>query len=190
MKKIIKQLKVNNFLKKNFFIDENFPFSKYAIFTIKKSFLLKNILFLENFLLKIKEKIYKINPHIQIEWNKIENHLYENEIISNNKFNFSEKKIPRKLQNDFLKETNYFFFQSQMLKKYLSVKYKFWEKNIKGKSIKVGLLDSGIENSNIQCNLVENINFTNETNYDFTGHGTFLASVRIYYLLRSFVVRS
>jgi len=80
-------------------------------------------------------------------------------------------------QLDFLKNYDIFGFQDDLLKKFLSVKFKLWNENMKGQNIKVALFDSGIDNKHINCNLIENVNFTNEKNEDFTGHGTFLASV-------------
>ncbi len=85
--------------------------------------------------------------------------------------------ISKNIQIEFLKNYDIFNFQDQLLKKYLSVKFMFWNANMKGHKIKVALFDSGINNNLINCNLINSINFTNEENEDFTGHGTYLASV-------------
>jgi len=120
-----------------------------------------------------------------VEIDEIENFSYEmsddNKVL--NKKRNLENKIPKETQIEFLKNHEVFNLQDILLKNFLSVKYKFWENEMKGKDIKVGLLDSGVNNKNINCDLIESVNLTNEDNQDFTGHGTYLASVFYHILL-------
>lgn len=128
-------------------------------------------------------------PSHCIKINSIQNLVYEDS-------NKEEESLIRNLQFyknnqiEFLKSYDIFNIQHEMLRKYLSVKYKFWDSNMKGKNVKVALLDSGVDNRVIKCNLIKEINFTNEENEDYTGHGTYLASVNLYILYRSFVKKT
>lgn len=151
-----------------------------------------------NILMLIKNETLKLFPKSEIYLEKIKNSEYENKDNSSlhkppncKKLSFlsmlnNERMLSvRNAQNSFLKHFDIYKVQDHLLKDYLSVKYKFWQNGMKGDSIKIGLLDSGIYNTKINCNLVESINFTNETNQDFTGHGTFLASVKYNILSKS-----
>lgn len=132
----------------------------------------------EKYFILIENEIKIDNPFCRLEFKLMDNLLYK--IFDENQMVFKrnlQNKIPKDTQFEFLKNYEIFNIQDRMLKKFLSVKYKFWRKNMKGKNIKVALFDSGVNNKNINCNLIENINLTNEENEDFTGHGTFLASV-------------
>jgi subtilisin family serine protease len=76
---------------------------------------------------------------------------------------------------DFLKEED--AKKLDILKNYLSTKYKFWESGIKGKNVKVAIFDSGLSNEHSNCNLTELSNFTEENEKDQNGHGTHITSV-------------
>ncbi len=142
---------------------------------------------------------FNTNIQIKIELNKIRK--YENKIYSNkrnfididninnvenkNKIKYRKRKLDSMNNQNFLKieneieKKNEILFNEQniLLKNFMSIKNKFYEKNLKGENINVGILDSGINEDLIKCKISENVNFTNETNIDFTGHGTYLASV-------------
>ena len=136
------------------------------------------------------EKFKQYFPAYSINLSTINNFEYEAP--------YDEEKLVRNLQTniyqnfqiEFLKNYDIFNLQHDILKKYLSVKYKFLNAGMKGKSIKVALLDSGINNNLINCNLINDINFTNEENKDYTGHGTYLASVIIFIKFRFYAVKN
>lgn len=69
-----------------------------------------------------------------------------------------------------------------ILDKYLSVKYKYWGDGVKGKNVKIAILDSGIAASYknyTKCDIKDVVNFTDERDEDVNGHGTFISSVFI-----------
>jgi len=68
-------------------------------------------------------------------------------------------------------------FVKTTLEKNLSVKYKYWKNGIKGEKIKVAILDSGISKNYTHCNISDFVNFTDESDEDLNGHGTFITSV-------------
>ena len=52
----------------------------------------------------------------------------------------------------------------------------FFRKNITGQNVKIAIFDSGINNQYVGCNLKEVINFTDEDDQDYNGHGTIISS--------------
>ena len=66
-----------------------------------------------------------------------------------------------------------------LINNYLSTKYLFWNKGFKGQKIKIGILDSGIDNNISKCANISKIkNFSDETDEsDMEGHGTYLSSI-------------
>ncbi|CAG9319743.1 MBTPS1 [Blepharisma stoltei] len=68
--------------------------------------------------------------------------------------------------------------KSRRLEEVLPIKY-LWDQNKKGKGVKLGILDSGINSADLSKILIEGcINFTNDLDCeDSTGHGTFMASL-------------
>jgi subtilisin family serine protease len=121
------------------------------------------------------ENIIIIKTNEQLELNALfpNNMIHENKIHSGSE---EETTFLRKLdENNFL---NHNITKTEtLLEKYLSTKYLFWQEGFKGNNVKVGICDSGINNTHLNCNLEENINFTDEEDNDLDGHGTFLASV-------------
>lgn len=73
--------------------------------------------------------------------------------------------------------------QESILNKYLSTKYLYWDKGIEGNGVKVGIFDSGINNEYLNCNLSQLYNFSDETNEDLNGHGTYISSV-LFFLIQ------
>jgi subtilisin family serine protease len=95
--------------------------------------------------------------------------------------NYSENKPSegnefRRLDNNFLNPNNT-KIEETIVEKYLSTKYLYWKEGVKGSNVKIGIFDSGINNTHLNCNVVEEINFTEETIEDNEGHGTFISSV-------------
>jgi len=95
-----------------------------------------------------------------------QNQIYKEKINDNN--------IPQRKLN-FLKDEDY--SKSDVLRNYLSTKYKFWDNRIKGKNVKVAIFDSGFSNEHSKCKLLELSNFTEEDEKDQNGHGTHITSV-------------
>ena len=80
------------------------------------------------------------------------------------------------LQDDILKAE-----KNNLIQNYLSTRYLYWNKGIRGQGVKIGIFDSGIANSYINCNIKKNYDFTNDVNStkdsDPQGHGTYIASL-------------
>ena len=96
---------------------------------------------------------------------------------------FKSKIIHSKLR--FIEEKNYFLQDdimrsknNKLINNYLSTKYLYWSKGFKGQKIKLGIMDSGINNKNIKCNLKKSKNFSDDIyDIDYIGHGTYLSSI-------------
>ena len=96
---------------------------------------------------------------------------------------FKSKIIHSKLR--FIEEKNYFLQDdimrsknNKLINNYLSTKYLYWSKGFKGEKIKLGIMDSGINNKNIKCNLKKSKNFSDDIyDIDYIGHGTYLSSI-------------
>ena len=78
------------------------------------------------------------------------------------------------LHNEILDAEN-----NKLINNYLSTKYLFWNKGYKGQKIKIGILDSGINNNIANCkNIIKIKNFSDEEDINDTeGHGTYLSSI-------------
>ena len=78
------------------------------------------------------------------------------------------------LHNEILDAEN-----NKLINNYLSTKYLFWNKGYKGQKIKIGILDSGINNNIAKCkNIIKIKNFSDEEDINDTeGHGTYLSSI-------------
>ena len=78
------------------------------------------------------------------------------------------------LHNDILDAEN-----NKLINNYLSTKYLFWSKGYNGQKIRIGILDSGINNNISKCkNIIKIKNFTDEEELnDNEGHGTYLSSI-------------
>ena len=84
------------------------------------------------------------------------------------------QKTNKFLHNDILDAEN-----NKLINNYLSTKYIFWNKGYFGQKIKLGILDSGINNNISNCkNIVKIKNFSDEKEEEDTeGHGTYLSSI-------------
>ena len=83
---------------------------------------------------------------------------------------FTEEKF---LMDDIAKAEH-----NTLINNYLSTKYLYWNKGIRGQGIKIGIFDSGVNNSYIKCNIKKSYDFTNDNNEeDYQGHGTYIASL-------------
>ena len=94
---------------------------------------------------------------------------------NNIKLNFRKlQKSNKFLHNDILDAEN-----NKLINNYLSTKYLFWNKGFKGQKIKIGILDSGINNNISNCKNIKKIkNFSDEDEKnDSEGHGTYLSSI-------------
>ena len=100
---------------------------------------------------------------------------------SNNKKNYNIKLDLRQLQksNKFLHNEILDAENNKLINNYLSTKYLFWSKGYKGQKIKIGILDSGINNNIAKClNIIKIKNFSDEEEINDTeGHGTYLSSI-------------
>ena len=68
--------------------------------------------------------------------------------------------------------------KNELINKYLSTKYLFWSKGFKGENIKLAIMDSGINNKHLNCNLKKSKNFSDDKfDIDYIGHGTYLSSI-------------
>ena len=99
-------------------------------------------------------------------------------------FNYSKLKIIHS-KIRFIAENNYFLQddimrskKNELINKYLSTKYLFWSKGFKGENIKLAIMDSGINNKHLNCNLKKSKNFSDDKfDIDYIGHGTYLSSI-------------
>jgi len=68
---------------------------------------------------------------------------------------------------------------NNLINNYLSTKYLYWNQDFKGKKIKIGIIDSGVDNEISKCkNIIKKKNFSDEAEEkDLEGHGTYLSSI-------------
>jgi subtilisin family serine protease len=118
------------------------------------------------------EKLTRINEMINFTLPKVE--LFTNQLHK------GDAEVLRQLDSGFLKPN--ITEPETLVSKYLSTKYLFWKEGVNGKNIKLGIFDSGVNNTHLGCNVADVINYTDETNDDSEGHGTFISSV-IYSLI-------
>ena len=101
----------------------------------------------------------------------------EGKLIKDKKDSLRQLQISSKkfLHNYFFEEEN----NNNLISNYLNTKYLFWNKNFKGQKIKIGILDSGIDNDIAKCsNIIKIKNFSDEAEEkDMEGHGTYLSSI-------------
>ena len=101
--------------------------------------------------------------------------------IKNEKLKSKIKLSIRQLQksNKFLHNDILDAEKNKLINNYLSTKYLFWDKGYNGQKIKIGILDSGINNKIAKCkNIIKIKNFSDEEDSNDTeGHGTYLSSV-------------
>ena len=101
----------------------------------------------------------------------------EGKLIKDKKDSLRQLQISSKkfLHNYFFEEEN----NNNLISNYLNTKYLFWNKNFKGQKIKIGILDSGIDNDIAKCSNIKKVkNFSDETEEkDMEGHGTYLSSI-------------
>jgi subtilisin family serine protease len=119
--------------------------------------------YIENSILTDKSKEIK---HIKmIKNNKInEETFFSNEIEEN----LIHRDLEGNLRGNITTEIESPFIEAEY----------FYKKNITGQNISIAIFDSGINNVFSGCsNLKEVINFTDEENEDFNGHGTFISSI-------------
>jgi membrane-bound transcription factor site-1 protease len=95
--------------------------------------------------------------------------------------NFNKNNL-RKLEISSKKFLHNYLFDAEnnnLINNYLSAKYLFWNKEFKGQKIKLGILDSGINNEISKCkNIIKIKNFSDEADdKDNEGHGTYLSSI-------------
>ena len=122
-------------------------------------------IFLYIFIININY-IQCLNKSSLIQKAKIKNktNLYIRQLQKSHKF----------LHNDILDAEN-----NKLINNYLSTKYLFWNKGYNGQKIKIGILDSGINNNISKCkNIIKIKNFSDEKEeHDTEGHGTYLSSI-------------
>ena len=84
---------------------------------------------------------------------------------------FSSKKF---LHNYFRDAEN-----NNLINNYLNTKFLYWNKGLKGQKIKIGIIDSGIDNEIAKCGqIIRTKNFSDEDEEkDMEGHGTYLSSI-------------
>ena len=88
----------------------------------------------------------------------------------------------RKLQYSSKKFLHNYFFDvenNNLINNYLSTKFLYWNQDLTGKKIKIGIIDSGIDNEISKCkNIIKIKNFSDENEQkDLEGHGTYLSSI-------------
>ena len=68
---------------------------------------------------------------------------------------------------------------NNLINNYLSTKYLYWNQDFKGQKIKIGIIDSGVDNEISKCkNIIKIKNFSDEAEEkDLEGHGTYLSSI-------------
>ena len=89
---------------------------------------------------------------------------------------------PRNLQISSKKFLHNYFFDvenNNLINNYLSTKFLYWNKDFKGQRIKIGIIDSGVDNSISKCkNIIKTKNYSDEADEkDLEGHGTYLSSI-------------
>ena len=107
--------------------------------------------------------------------------LYKSYFLKGKKIKYDKDKSIRQLQksNKFLHIDILDAENNKLINNYLSTKYLFWNKGFKGQKIKIGILDSGINNNISKCkNIIKIKNFSDEEEeFDTEGHGTYLSSI-------------
>ena len=88
----------------------------------------------------------------------------------------------RKLQYSSKKFLHNYFFDvenNNLINNYLSTKFLYWNQDLTGQKIKIGIIDSGIDNEISKCkNIIKIKNFSDENEQkDLEGHGTYLSSI-------------
>ena len=88
----------------------------------------------------------------------------------------------RKLQYSSKKFLHNYFFDvenNNLINNYLSTKFLYWNQDLTGQKIKIGIIDSGIDNEISKCkNIIKIKNFSDENELkDLEGHGTYLSSI-------------
>ena len=109
-------------------------------------------------------------------------YIYSTYITRDGKLKTDIKGNIRHLQISSKKFLHNYFSDAEsniLINNYLSTKYLFWNKGFKGQKIKIGILDSGIDNNISKCANISKIkNFSDETDEsDMEGHGTYLSSI-------------
>ena len=94
----------------------------------------------------------------------------------------SNKNNLRKLQYSSKKFLHNYFFDvenNNLINNYLSTKFLYWNQDLTGQKIKIGIIDSGIDNEISKCkNIIKIKNFSDENEQkDLEGHGTYLSSI-------------
>ena len=90
-------------------------------------------------------------------------------ILENSIYSYDDKFLSKNIYN--------YTYHNDIYSKFISTKYLFWDSFFTGNNTKIGIFDSGINNHHLNCNIIENINYTDEIDEDLEGHGTFIASV-------------
>ena len=109
--------------------------------------------------------------------------IYASYITREGKLVKDKKDSLRQLQISSKKFLHNYFFEEEnnnnLISNYLNTKYLFWNKDFKGQKIKIGILDSGIDNDIAKCsNIIKIKNFSDEAEEkDMEGHGTYLSSI-------------
>ena len=72
--------------------------------------------------------------------------------------------------------------KNYLIQNYLSTKYTYWNKHTRGEHVKIGIFDSGINNTYTNCNIKQQLDFSSSTtpstpSYDYLGHGTYISSL-------------
>ena len=109
-------------------------------------------------------------------------YIYSTYITRDGKLKTDKKGNIRHLQISSKKFLHNYYSDAEsniLINNYLSTKYLFWNKGFKGQKIKIGILDSGIDNNISKCANISKIkNFSDETDEsDMEGHGTYLSSI-------------
>ena len=102
--------------------------------------------------------------------------LIKNIIINTNDI-FNIRKLEKNTK--FLNSEIFEAENNKLIKDFMSTKYIYWNKGYKGQNIKIGILDSGINNNISKCKNLKKIkNFSDENiENDTEGHGTYLSSI-------------
>ena len=89
---------------------------------------------------------------------------------------FTEEKF---LMDDIAKAEH-----NTLINNYLSTKYLYWNKGIRGQGIKIGIFDSGVNNSYIKCN-IKSINKKSTISRIYTRKNIFERRLMFYIILRN-----
>ena len=108
--------------------------------------------------------------------------IYSKYITRDGKLFKDNKNNLRHLQSSSKKFLHNFFHEAEnnnLISNYLSTKFLYWNKNFTGQKIKIGIIDSGIDNSISKCtNIIKTKNFSDELEeIDMEGHATYLSSI-------------